>query len=100
MRFIEEFKKLKAVLNDGDARYKLQVSSLALKTACVKHILSDGTIADHRDIEERPLKSEGHEGTDLFLSLSELLAEAYRKRARKIAYAEMSEGIESKAMAE
>ena len=33
VQFVEEFDKLKAVLNDGDAYYKLAVSSLALKTA-------------------------------------------------------------------
>ena len=65
----------------------------------VKHILVDGTIVDHRDIEERLLKSEGRESTDLFLSLSERLAEAYRKRARKIAYTEQSDGSETKPVA-
>lgn len=33
IRFLEEFGKLRAILDDGDARYKLAVSSLALKTA-------------------------------------------------------------------
>jgi hypothetical protein len=33
VQFVEEFDKLKAVLNDGNAGYKLAVSSLALKTA-------------------------------------------------------------------
>lgn len=33
VQFVEEFDKLKAVLNDGNARYKLPVTSLALKTA-------------------------------------------------------------------
>ena len=33
VQFVEEFGKLKAVLNDGNARYKLAVSSLVLKTA-------------------------------------------------------------------
>jgi len=33
VQFVEEFGKLKAILNDGDASYKLAVSSLALKTA-------------------------------------------------------------------
>lgn len=57
----------------------------------VKHILADGTIAGHRDMEERLLKSEGREETDLFLTRDEKLAEAYRKRARKVAYIEQSD---------
>lgn len=57
----------------------------------VKHILFDGGIVDHREIEERMLKSEGQEGADLFLSLDDRLAEAYRKRAAKVAYAEQAD---------
>jgi len=33
IQFVEEFDKLKAFLSDGEARYKVAVSSLALKTA-------------------------------------------------------------------
>lgn len=33
VQFIETFNKLRAVLNDGDSRYELAISSLALKTA-------------------------------------------------------------------
>lgn len=33
IQFIEDFEKLKALLDDGEARYKVAVSSLALKTA-------------------------------------------------------------------
>lgn len=64
---------------------------LSARGVTVKHILADGTIADHREIEERLLKSEGQHGGDLFLSPSERLSEAYRKRARKVAYAEQSD---------
>jgi uncharacterized protein (DUF488 family) len=60
----------------------------------VKHIIANGAILDHRDIEARLLKSEGRESTDLFLSPDELLAEAYRKHARKVAYTEQSDGSE------
>jgi uncharacterized protein (DUF488 family) len=66
--------------------------ALAAHGVTVKHILADGTIADHREIEERLLKSEGQHGDDLFLSPNERLAKAYRKRARKVAYAEQSDG--------
>lgn len=51
-------------------------------------------------IENRLLESEGQESDDLFLSPDERLAEAYRKRARKIAYAEQSNAPETHAAAE
>jgi uncharacterized protein (DUF488 family) len=65
--------------------------ALAARGAAVKHILADGAISDHRESEERLLKSEGRHSDDLFLSPEERLAEAYRKRARKVAYAEQSD---------
>ena len=65
----------------------------------VKHILASGVIVEHRDIEERLLKSEGRESTDLFLSPGERLAEAYRKRARKVAYTEQYGRSETKPVA-
>lgn len=71
---------------------------LAERGVGVKHILADGTIADHREIEDRLLQSEGRESTDLFLSPDERLAEAYRKRARKVAYTAPSDGSETKVM--
>lgn len=73
-------------------RCLLVARALAARSVAVKHILADGKIADHRELEERLLKSEGQHGDDLFLSLDEQLAEAYRKRARKVAYAEQSDG--------
>jgi len=74
--------------------------ALAARGAAVKHILADGAIADHREIEERLLKSEGRHGDDLFLSPEERLAEAYRKRARKVAYAEQADGSATHTAAE
>lgn len=74
--------------------------ALAARGVAVKHILADGTIADHRAIEERLLKSEGREGDDLFQSPDERLAEAYRKRARKVAYAEQFDTSATHAAAE
>lgn len=66
----------------------------------VKHIKSDGEIADHHEIEQRLLKSEGQLGDDLFLSPEEKLADAYRKRARKVAYNESPKGSPGHAAAE
>lgn len=73
--------------------------ALAERGVGVKHILANSTIVDHRDIEARLLNSEGRENTDLFISPVERLAEAYRKRARKVAYTEHSSGCEAKVMA-
>ncbi|MGH6680811.1 MAG: DUF488 family protein [Bradyrhizobium sp.] len=74
--------------------------ALAERGVGVKHILADGAVVDHRDIEERLLKSEGRESTDLFQSPGEQLAKAYRKRARKVAYTEQSVGFGTKTVAE
>ncbi|MBZ9661395.1 DUF488 domain-containing protein [Mesorhizobium sp. ESP-6-4] len=62
--------------------------ALAERGMLIKHILSDGSIVGHNEIVERLLRLEGKLGDDLFLSQSERLAAAYRKRARKVAYAE------------
>lgn len=66
--------------------------ALARRGALVRHILVDGSIADHRQIEERLLRSEGQKAEDLFLSPDELLNQAYRKRARKVAYVDQADG--------
>lgn len=74
--------------------------ALAERGVAVKHILSDGTIADQHDIEERLLVFAKQENTDMFLSRDEQLAEAYRKRGRKVAYAEQSESSAPQTAAE
>jgi len=74
--------------------------ALAEQGVGVKHILANGTIVDHRDIEVQLLKSEGRESTDLFLLPGQRLAEAYRKRARKVAYIERSDGSKTKTAAQ
>lgn len=74
--------------------------ALAARGVAVKHVLADGTIADHREIEERLLKSEDQQGDDLFLSPDERLAKAYQKRARKVAYAEQSDDSAARIVAE
>lgn len=62
--------------------------ALAERGMSIKHIQSNGSILSHDEIVERLLKLEGQQGDDLFLSQDERLAAAYRKRARKVAYAE------------
>lgn len=74
--------------------------ALAKKGLAVKHIEADGTVADHQEVEQRLLRSERREGGDLFLSPEERLADAYRKRARKVAYSENLAGSPSTAAAE
>lgn len=54
----------------------------------IKHILANGEIEDHRDTEQRLVKSLGI-GNELFdysLTLTERIEKAYRQQARKIAY--------------
>ena len=73
--------------------------ALAERGAKVRHILTDGTIAAHNEIEQRLLESEGHAGNDLFLSSDAQLAEAYRKRACKVAYSEQPRDSERRTAA-
>ncbi len=81
-------------------RCLLVARKLAEQNALVKHIYSDGRIACHNEIEERLLKLAGQEGNDLFLSRDEQLVIAYRRRARKVAYAEQSGTLPEPATAE
>jgi hypothetical protein len=54
----------------------------------MKHILSNGDVVSQTDIEERLLGMTGARDADLFLLPEERLSEAYRQRARKVAFAE------------
>ena len=54
----------------------------------VSHILSDGSIVPHAGIEEALLEQSGKNSDDLFASRAERLANAYRERARNVAYVE------------
>ncbi|WP_292624114.1 DUF488 family protein [Mesorhizobium sp.] len=74
--------------------------ALAERGVTVKHIQSNGSVVSHREIEEQILKLEGQRGDDLFISGDERLAAAYRKRARKVAYAEPSRGSSDTVAAE
>lgn len=56
----------------------------------VKHIKSNGDVADHHEMEEQLLRQEGQQDDDLFIPRDERVAAAYKKRARKVAYAEPS----------
>jgi uncharacterized protein (DUF488 family) len=52
----------------------------------VSHILNDGSLLSHANIEERLLELSGRNAEDLFAPRSERLAIAYRQRARKISF--------------
>jgi uncharacterized protein (DUF488 family) len=61
--------------------------ALARRGVRVGHILSDGSVVRHEQIEDRLLELAGRTD-DLFATRSELLAAAYRERARKVAFVE------------
>jgi uncharacterized protein (DUF488 family) len=54
----------------------------------IRHILGNGKVVHHSDIEDQLLKLSGRGADDLFAPHSERLATAYRERSRKVAYAE------------
>jgi len=62
--------------------------ALAQRGIRVSHILGDGRIISHEQIEDGLLKLSGNSDVDLFAPRPERLADAYRKRARKVAFAE------------
>jgi uncharacterized protein (DUF488 family) len=62
--------------------------ALAERGVRVSHILDDGNIVSHTQIENRLLELSGLNADDMFVPRDERLAAAYRERARKIAFAE------------
>jgi uncharacterized protein (DUF488 family) len=62
--------------------------ALAQRGVRVSHILDDGQVASHTEIEAKLLELSGRNIEDLFAPLPERLATAYRERARKVAFAE------------
>lgn len=62
--------------------------ALAQRGVDVSHILDDGRVASHSDIEDKLLEVSGRIVDDFFAPREERLAMAYRERARKVAFAE------------
>lgn len=60
--------------------------ALVERGARVEHIQSDGQIESHDKIERRLLQLAGGQDADLFIPYDDQLAEAYRNRARKVAF--------------
>jgi uncharacterized protein (DUF488 family) len=62
--------------------------ALAHRGVRVSHILGDGQVVSHAEIEGKLLELSGRSTGDLFAPDSERLAAAYRERARKVAFNE------------
>jgi uncharacterized protein (DUF488 family) len=62
--------------------------ALAQRDLRVGHILHDGEVVSHTEIEDALLKLSGSSTDDLFSPRSEQLAKAYRERAQKVAFIE------------
>jgi uncharacterized protein (DUF488 family) len=62
--------------------------ALVTRGTAVDHILSNGEIKSHAQIEERLLEVSGRHADDLFAPRGERLALAYEERASKVAFAE------------
>jgi hypothetical protein len=69
-------------------RCLLIARALAERDVGVAHILASGDLVSHAQIELRLLELAGLTADDLFTSREARLAEAYRARARKVAFAE------------
>ncbi|MDH5564960.1 MAG: hypothetical protein OEY91_15230, partial [Nitrospirota bacterium] len=54
----------------------------------VLHIFGNGNIETQAQIEERLLRNYSNQDSDLFTTREDLIAEAYRKRAKEISYTE------------
>jgi uncharacterized protein (DUF488 family) len=64
--------------------------ALAERSVTVSHLLHDGEPVAQSEIEEQLLAMAGKQEDDMFASPAERLNDAYRERARKVAFAEAS----------
>lgn len=69
-------------------RFLLVSRRLAERYFSPAHILADGEVSTHHEIEDRLLELTRRMADDLFAPRAERLALAYRERARKVAYSE------------
>lgn len=97
-RVIEGAKKYRVALMCSERdpldchRCLLVGRALAERGIRVNHILDNGNVVRHDDIEIKLLDLAGRTVDDLFASRSDRLAVAYRQRARKVAFAEPRPG--------
>jgi hypothetical protein len=91
-RVIEGAKKYRIALMCSERdpldchRCLLVARALAQRGVRVNHILDDGDIVSHSEIEDTLLCLSGGDADDLFAPRPERLASAYRERARKVAF--------------
>jgi uncharacterized protein (DUF488 family) len=64
---------------------------LSRQGVCVEHILSDGSIQTHSDVEEKLLKTAGNRDEDFFMPRQERIDSAYRERSRRVAYSDQEQ---------
>jgi uncharacterized protein (DUF488 family) len=69
--------------------------ALMARAVPVGHILSDGKIAEHIEIEGKLLKLSGSFTDDMFINREELLTRAYRLRAKHVAFREPTANSDS-----
>ncbi|MCA0000066.1 MULTISPECIES: DUF488 family protein [unclassified Mesorhizobium] len=73
--------------------------ALSEQGVVVKHILPDGNAIDQEGIEQRLLKSNDQQEMDLGNGNRTKLADAYRARARRVAYAEQPQSAQRRTAA-
>jgi uncharacterized protein (DUF488 family) len=69
-----------------DCHRTVMVARHAQAFAEVTHILNDGILETHAELELRMMRKMGMEDNDLFMSREEQLALAYKRRGEEIAY--------------
>ncbi len=105
-RVIEGAKKYKVALmcsehNPLDCHRCLLVGRvLKERGVVVKHILSNGNVSPHANIEEQLLELTGRNADELLASPGERLALAYRDQAMKVAYSQRKPNPKSDMAAE
>jgi len=101
----DDFKKGIDRLIEGSTKYKIAMMcserdpldchrcllvgrALAEKNISVKHVLSNGKVVNQIEVEKRLLELASGHSDDLLVPKDERLADAYRQRARRVAFSE------------
>jgi uncharacterized protein (DUF488 family) len=72
-------------------RFVLVSRNLLPSVSIIKHIISENTVENHKESEQRMLKLHKLNHAELFRSDSQILNDAYERQGKKIAYEEDSE---------
>tara|TARA_R110002012_G_scaffold296830_1_gene494360 strand:+ start:954 stop:1565 length:612 start_codon:yes stop_codon:yes gene_type:complete len=70
--------------------------SLADQGIWLSHILGNGSVSSHDDIERQLLELSGLNHEDLFTPLDERISRAYRERGKKVAYVEQEQEVSAR----